>query len=127
MLHQINNVRPEERKKESDMTEAQFLSRVYSTVKAGMEIRKPHKLSKILNVTDTGNIYYLIGTSNKKAVTRADLVSVYQALTAGNLTNTTIRVISGKNKPCNATTIQWILRELNLAIEGPDGVWHPSW
>lgn len=109
------------------MTEAQFLDHVYSIVKPGMEVRKPNKLSKIMNITDTGNIYYLIGSSNKKAVTREDLVAVYRALAAGTLTNKVIRDISGTARPCNATTIQWILRELKLATQGSEGAWQRTW
>ncbi len=109
------------------MTQTQFLDFVYSKIKPGMEVKKPRKRSKIIDVTASGNIYYLIGTSNKKAVTTGDLIAVYQALAAGSLTNRTIGEISGKARPCNATTIKWILRQLDLATEGPSGIWQPNW
>lgn len=109
------------------MTEVQFLDKIYTSVKPGMVVRKPNKLSKIIKVTEQGNIYYLIGTENSKAVTKNDLVAVYRALNDGTLTNKTIRDISGSARPCNATTLQWILREFNLAKESSNGIWHRTW
>lgn len=109
------------------MTLAQFLDRIYGGVRPGMEVHKPNKTSKILNVTESGSIYYLIGTKNKKAVTRDDLTAVYAALAVGQLTNATIRFIAGTARPCNVTTIKWMLNELKLATERPDGTWQRRW
>ena len=109
------------------MTLEQFLDRVYSGVRPGMEVQKPRKLSRILSVTESGNIYYLIGDSNKKAVTPADLAAIYEALADGLLTKAKIREIAGAPRPCHVTTIHWMLRKLQLATEQPDGSWRRTW
>ncbi len=109
------------------MTEQQFLDLVYSNVKIGMSIQKPQKISKILNITAEGHIYYLIGNSNKKAVTRNDLIAVYQLLNVGSLTDKDIKEISGKARPCNTTTMHWILQEFNLATRLDNGNWACHW
>ena len=109
------------------MTEARFLYQVYSCVTPGMPVIKPKKVSTILNVTESGNIYYRIGTDNMKAITRSDLVAVYAALSAGTLTNQALRRISGSARPCNTTTLQWLLRTTDLANEGIDGAWQKNW
>jgi len=109
------------------MNEAEFLERIYSGVKPGMVVQKPKKQSRITKVTETGSIYYLIGSSNEKAVTRADLVAVYRELASGTLTNKVIKAISGTARPCNVTTIHWLLHELHLASQSPDGEWRRAW
>ena len=109
------------------MEQGEFLHRIYSKVKPGVLIQKPRKMSKVLTVTPNGHIYYLIGASRRKAVTRHDLIAVYHALAENRLTNATIKGIAGRSRPCNVTTVQWILRECGLATPIPDGTWRRTW
>jgi len=108
------------------MTEQEFLQVIYSGIKPGMDVQKPNKLSRILDVTQAGNIYYLIGEQNKKAVTKKDLREVYRHLSDGNLTNRKISEISGSSRPCNNSTVKWILSRFNLAEKDAKGNWHPT-
>lgn len=96
------------------MTQHQFLDYIYAIVKPGMEVVKPRKISEILKVTDQGDIFYRIGQNNHKAVTRTDLINLYQALRKGELTDKVIRAIAGPSRPCNKTTIDWLVVKLNL-------------
>lgn len=109
------------------MTCNEFLERIYSQVRPGMKVSKPRSVSRIIDISQKGNIYYSIGIKSKKAVTRGDLITIYNALVAGNLTNQTIEEMSGAARPCNVTTIKWIIKELNLATEQPGGTWHRTW
>jgi hypothetical protein len=109
------------------MTLEQFLERIYGGARPGVEVHKPNKTSRIVNVTESGSIYYLIGTKHKKAVRRVELVAVYGALIDGTLTNRKIVEIAGSARPCNVTTIQWMLREFRLAAERADGAWQRGW
>ncbi|NHQ59583.1 hypothetical protein G9409_03100 [Chlorobium sp. BLA1] len=109
------------------MTEYDFIEVIYSGIKPGMEVRKPNKISKILEVTQDRKIYYLIGTKNKKAVTLEDLQEIYRNLVSGSLTNKKIVEISGDSRPCNTTTVKWILENFKLAYQAANGQWKPNW
>jgi hypothetical protein len=108
------------------MSQEEFLEAIYDYIKIGMEVRKPNKISKILDVTPQGHIYYLIGSQNKKAVTKNELIQVYNELNSGYLSMKKLRSIVTKSKPCNVTTIKWILSSLDLAYaNGKD--WKRTW
>jgi hypothetical protein len=109
------------------MTEQEFLKFIYSSIHPGMEVRKPKKISRILDVTPDGKIYYLIGTQNKKAVTRDDLCKIYRLLSKGGLSNNKIAEISGTSRPCNNTTVKWILTHFGLARQDVLGYWQATW
>ena len=63
----------------------------------------------------------------EKAVTRDHLAAVYDALTRGRVTRRELYQLVGSARPCNVTTITWMLREFGLASEDPDGVWRAAW
>ena len=45
------------------MNESKFIEIIYGSIEVGMVIKKPKKDSVILNITESGNIYYRIGVS----------------------------------------------------------------
>ena len=97
------------------MNETTFLEMIYGSIDVGMIIKKPKKDSVILAITEGGHIYYQIGANNKKAVTKDELSQTHQALTAGVLSRKQLKNIIGTAKPCNATTIKWLLIHSGLA------------
>lgn len=97
------------------ITEEHYLNYVYGSLKVGMVIEKPRKLSQILRITSNGDIYYRIGTVHEKSITKTDFIKIYEALRSGTLTESRIKEIAGTSKPCNKTTIEWLVKELKLA------------
>ncbi len=103
------------------INETKFLEIVYGSIKVGMVIKKPKKDSVILKITEGGNIYYQIGVSNQKAVTKKELSQTYKALRKGLLSRSHLYKIVTPAKPCNVTTIKWLLTNSGLVKENADG------
>ena len=109
------------------MNETKFLEIIYGAIEVGMIIKKPKKDSVILNITEDGNIYYQIGVNNQKAVTKCELSQTYKVLRKGLLSRSQLYEIVGSSKPCNATTIKWLLTHSDLVRENAAGKlfkWH---
>lgn len=109
------------------MDESQFLMVIYDSIEVGTKIRKPRKISEVLRITENGNIYYRIGENNQKAVTKVELVKTYKVLKKGKLSNSDLSKIVTKSKPCNVTTIKWLLIHANIAMENTDGTFTNCW
>ena len=103
------------------MNETKFLEIIYGSINVGSVIKKPRKDSVILNITEDGNIYYRIGVNNQKAVTKSELYQTYKALGTGLLSSAHLYEIVTSAKPCNVTTIKWLLTHSGLARENADG------
>ncbi|MDE0284096.1 MAG: hypothetical protein OXN26_06030 [Gammaproteobacteria bacterium] len=103
------------------MNESEFIEIIYGSIEVGMVIRKPNQDSVILNITENGNIYYRIGESNRKAVTKNELSKTYKLLSEGALSSSHLYEIVTTAKPCNATTIKWLLKHSGLARENDNG------
>ena len=110
-----------------NMNLLKFLDRIYNSIKVGDLIQKPRKVSEILNITDGGHIYYRIGEKNKKAVTKQELSQTFKILQNRDLTNVDIRKITTKAKPCNVTSIKWLLTNSGLVVEKSTGVFSKTW
>lgn len=103
------------------MNESKFIEIIYGSIEVGMVIKKPKKDSVILNITESGNIYYRIGVSNQKAVTKNELSQTYKVIRKGLLSRSKLYEIVTSAKPCNATTIKWLLTHSGLAKENDVG------
>lgn len=109
------------------MNESKFIEIIYGSIEVGTVIKKPKKDSAILNITENGNIYYRIGDSNQKAVTKNELSKTYKVLSEGSLSNSHLYEIVTSAKPCNATTIKWLLTHSGLVKESADGTLVKWW
>ncbi len=109
------------------MVREEFLKLIYQNIHVDMIIQKPRKVSRILEITNSGSIYYLIGDANRKAVTRHQLGQVYDELSLRPLTTKRIHEIVTKSNPCNVTTIKWLLKTCALAFEDENRCWQRSW
>lgn len=103
------------------MNESEFIEIIYRSIEVGMVIKKPKKNSVILNITENGNIYYRIGIRNQKSVTKNELSQTYKILIKGLLSSSHLYEIVTSAKPCNATTIKWLLTHSGLARENDAG------
>lgn len=110
-----------------NMNKIIFLETIYSSIKVGDFIQKPTKVTEILDITESGHIYYRIGKKNRKAVTKSELIKVFEILTKRDITNSDIRDIATKAKPCNVTSIKWLLTNSGLVIEQSKGVFRKNW
>ncbi|WP_206745096.1 hypothetical protein, partial [Vibrio vulnificus] len=98
-----------------NMTLEIFLASIYDQISVGMKIDKPKVISEILEIYSNGNIYYRVGAKNKKFVSRSELSALFDLLDSGNtVTSKHIRSIIPSSKPCNATTIKWLLKRSDL-------------
>lgn len=104
-----------------------FLERVYDSIEVGMMIKKPTKQSEILDIRDNGNIYYRIGATNKKAVTKSELARAFEILKKRKLENSDIAEIATSSKPCNITSIRWLLTNSGLVEETTSGTFTRTW
>ncbi|WP_423908773.1 hypothetical protein [Candidatus Spongiihabitans sp.] len=109
------------------MNATKFIKRIYESISIGTVIRKPKKDSVVLDIKENGNIYYRIGVSNKKFVTKNELSQTYEILRKGHLSNAHLYEIVTSSKPCNATTIKWLLEHSGLAKETADGTFAKRW
>ena len=109
------------------MNENQYLQVIYGSIKVGMRVPKPRKTSEILNIKENGNIYYRIGNANEKAVTKTELSQTYGILKKRRLSNSHLNDIATSSKPCNVTTIKWLLTHSGVAIENADGTFSKAW
>lgn len=104
-----------------------FLDSIYKSIKVGGMIQKPTKQSEILEIHKNGNIYYRIGTTNKKAVTKSELVKTFEILQKRELLTTDIAKIATSSKPCNVTSIKWLLTNSGLVKESSNGSYTKKW
>lgn len=109
------------------MTESEFVSKIYTVIRVGDPIPKPRATSEVLDIKENGNIYYRVGKSNKKYVSTRELVVVYAVLSCGELSIKAIRNVIPKSKPCNSTTIQWLLTHAGLAKRNQHGSFSKNW
>ena len=109
------------------MNQDEFLEAIYDSIEIGNVIHKPRKQSEVLNIKENGNIYYRIGKSNEKAVTKRELSETYKILRKGGLTNSHLNEIVTTSKPCNVTTIKWLLIHSGVARENNDGTFAKRW
>ncbi|MEZ9198534.1 hypothetical protein [Shewanella sp. 10N.286.54.B9] len=109
------------------MTENEFISTIYAGINVGDIIKKPKVTSEILAMMQNGNIYYRIGERNKKFVSKNELVDIYAVLRTGELSTKVIRSIVPKSKPCNSTTIQWLITHTGLAKRNLHGNFAKNW
>jgi hypothetical protein len=109
------------------MTESEFVSTIFKAIKVGDLIKKPRVTSVILAIEDSEKIFYRVGKTNMKFVSSKELVDVYAVLSSGELSIKAIRNIIPKSKPCNSTTIQWLLTHAELANRNQGGGFTKSW
>lgn len=104
-----------------------LIKRIYDSISVDTTILKPQKNSVVLCIKENGNIYYRIGVSNKKFVTKNELSQTYEILRKGQLSNAHLYKIVPSSKPCNATTIKFLLKHSGLAKEIADGKLAKQW
>ena len=109
------------------MTEDEFLASIYASISVGDSIEKPRSTSEVLDIAENGDISYQIGVKNKKAVTRCELRATYRALRIGALRNYQLNQITTSAKPCNVTTIKWLITIAGLARENVDKTYTRLW
>ena len=110
------------------MRSSEFLDEIYGSIEVGTKIRKPKKMSEVLRITENGHIYYRIGSANQKAVTRKELLAVFGVLDAeGFVSKAQIREIATRAKPCNVTTIEWLLLNAGVAKQEEPGGMTRAW
>ncbi len=103
------------------MNESDFLSRVYGSISAGDIIKKPKVTARLIAIKKNNDIVYSVGKNQRKSVTEAELKIVYNILKDRKLTTADIRKIVPSSRPCNSTTIKWLLTHSKLASITPDG------
>jgi len=109
------------------MNQTQFLDKIYNGVEAGMTVLIPKRKTDIVEVTDTGEIVYLIADTYRKVLSKQELMDVYQNLSAGSIKTSTLRKIVTPSRTCNVSTIRWLLSRFELATEQPDRSWKKNW
>lgn len=109
------------------MTESEFVSTIFNSIKVGDLIEKPRVTSEILAIEGSEKIFYRVGETNKKFVSKRELVDVYAVLFNGELSIKAIRNIIPKSKPCNSTTIQWLLTHAEIAKRNHHGCFSKAW
>lgn len=117
----------EKHKAKIQMNEIIFLYEIYNSIKVGAMIQKPTKESEILDISENGNIYYRIGKINKKFVSKKELIESFQILQHRDLNNLDIKKIVPSSKPCNATSIKWLLTNSGLVVEKSKGLYVKNW
>ncbi|MBW8186192.1 hypothetical protein [Shewanella nanhaiensis] len=109
------------------MTESEFVSAVFENIRVGDPVKKPRSTSEILAIKYQEKIYYRIGKSNKKFVSKEELTEVFAVISSGEISIKAIRKIIPDSKPCNSTTIQWLLTNAKLANRSSKGSFTKSW
>ena len=104
-----------------------FIESIYDSIEVGTMIQKPTKQSEILDIRKNGNIYYRIGSDNKKAVTKCELVKAFDILQIRELQTSDIAEIATSAKPCNVTSIKWLLTNSGLVEETANGTFKRKW
>lgn len=105
----------------------EFLDTIYNRITPGMQILVPKRVSRILEVSDEGDIHYLLRESYKKTVYRDELIDVHRQLMKGKLTQSQLRAITTSSRTSNVSTIKWLLSICRLAEESDNEVWEPTW
>ncbi len=109
------------------MTKQAFFDVIYNKLRPGMNILVPKRVSAIEQISETGDIIYCLNRSYRKSLSRDELSRVYDELESGDLTTNKLRKIVTTSRPCNVSTIKWILRKFELATETDRNVWHKNW
>ena len=109
------------------MKAEEFLRAIYNSIEVGAMIQKPTKQSEILEICENGNIYYRIGKKNKKAVTRSELAKVFEILQRRELLASDISEIATSAKPCNVTSIKWLITNAGVVAKTPENTFKRKW
>ncbi len=109
------------------MNQTQFLERVYQGIDTGMKVLIPKRKTDIIDVTESGEIVYMVADTYRKVLSKQELIAVYQHLCQGSIKTSTLRKIVTPSRTCNVSTIRWILWRFDLATEQPDRSWTKSW
>ena len=109
------------------MNQAQFLEKIYSGVETGMKVLVPKRKTDILEISDTGEIIYMIADTYRKVLSKQELLDVYQQLCIGPIKTSNLRKIATPTRTCNVSTIRWLLWRFDLATEQSDRSWVRNW
>ncbi|MBX2869488.1 MAG: hypothetical protein KTR18_12475 [Acidiferrobacterales bacterium] len=109
------------------MNQAEFLERIYQGIETGMNVLIPKRKTDIVEITESGEIVYMVADTYRKVLSKQELIEVYQHLSEGAIKTSTLRKIVTPSRTCNVSTIRWILWRFDLATEQADRSWLKRW
>lgn len=92
-----------------------------------MKVLVPKRKTDIVEITERGDIVYLVADTYRKVLSKQELVDVYLHLSQGAIKTSTLRKIVTPSRTCNVSTIRWLLWKFDLATQQPDRSWSKTW